>query len=132
MTTFKNEPTASPRTAHSPMSNPNIRLGLRAWREGHLAHASGRRIAPVGPCSWLREASACSRRHIPIVVRMKSPGFSEVKDGPAWQRWLDKPQSGLVCVSSWVFSSAVFIGIVALFGGPTQNDAVESLYGTWA
>jgi hypothetical protein len=42
------------------------------------------------------------------------------------------PQSGLVCVSSWVLSSAIFIGMVALFGGPTQNDAVESLYATWA
>ena len=50
----------------------------------------------------------------------------------SWQRWLDKPQSGLVCLSGWILSSAVFIGMVALFGGPTQNDAVESLYGTWA
>ena len=63
---------------------------------------------------------------------MVSPGLSEAQDAPAWQRWLDMPQSGLVCVSSWVLSSAIFIGMVALFGGPTQNDAVESLYATWA
>jgi hypothetical protein len=51
---------------------------------------------------------------------------------PAWQRWLDKPQSALVCFSSWILSSAVFVGAIALFGGPTQGDASESLYATWA
>ena len=51
---------------------------------------------------------------------------------PSWQRWLAKPQSGLVCLASWILASAIFIGMVALFGGPTQNDAWESIYSTWA
>ena len=51
---------------------------------------------------------------------------------PPWQRWLANPQSGLVCLASWILASAIFIGMVALFGGPTQNDAWESIYATWA
>src|ERR1700722_6579767 len=54
------------------------------------------------------------------------------KDVPRWQRWLDKSQSGWVCLSGWIISSAIFIGAVALFGGPSQNDAAETLYETWA
>lgn len=65
-------------------------------------------------------------------MRMKGQELSEVQDVPSWQRWLDKPQSGLVCLSGWIISTAIFIGTIALFGGPTQNDAAETLYGTWA
>lgn len=63
---------------------------------------------------------------------MAVPAPSKVQGAPSWQRWLDRPQSGLICVSGWIISSAVFIGMVALFGGPTQGDASESLYATWA
>jgi len=63
---------------------------------------------------------------------MTGHGPSEVQGVPSWQRWLDKPQSGLVCLSGWIISTAIYIGTIALLGGPTQNDAVESLYGTWA
>jgi len=63
---------------------------------------------------------------------MEDQGFSKARQVPSWQRWLDKPQSALVCVSSWILASAIFIGMVALFGGPTQADASESFYATWA
>lgn len=54
------------------------------------------------------------------------------RNAPAWQRRLDEPLSDLLCVSSWIFASAIFIGAVALFGGPSQGDAAESIYATWA
>jgi hypothetical protein len=63
---------------------------------------------------------------------MAGQELSQVKDDSTWRRWLDEPQSALVCFASWVLATAVYIGMVALFGGPTQNDAVESFYGTWA
>ena len=63
---------------------------------------------------------------------MVGQGLSEVQAVPSWQRWLDKPQSGLVCLSGWIVSTGIYIGTIALFGGPTQADAVESFYGTWA
>ena len=63
---------------------------------------------------------------------MSVQGLPEAEGAPSWQRWLDKPQSDLVCLSSWIVSTAIFIGSIALFGGPTQNDAVETFYATWA
>lgn len=48
------------------------------------------------------------------------------------QRWLDRPQSGLHCILGWVLASCLFLGLVALFGGPTPNDDGESIYSTWA
>jgi hypothetical protein len=35
-------------------------------------------------------------------------------------------------VLSWALASIVFFGMVALLGGPTDNDSGESLYATWA
>ena len=48
------------------------------------------------------------------------------------RRWLDTPLSGAACVVGWFLASAVFLGVVALLGGPTLADARESLYSTWA
>jgi hypothetical protein len=79
-----------------------------------------------------KPVSASSGRQLPILVRMGSQGFSTGQQVPSWQRWLDKPQSALVCVSSWILASAIFVGMVALFGGPTQADASESFYATFA
>lgn len=45
---------------------------------------------------------------------------------------LDRPLSGLYCVLSWVAGSVIFLGLVALLGGPTRADASESFYSTWA
>ncbi len=58
--------------------------------------------------------------------------LTEIEGVPGWQRWLQRPQSDLVCLSAWILASAIFIGIVALFGGPSQSDAAESFYATWA
>ena len=65
-------------------------------------------------------------------VGMTDEDLSAPPEVTSWQRVLDKPQSGLMCVSSWILSSAIFIGAVALFGGPSMADASESLYATWA
>ena len=58
--------------------------------------------------------------------------LSEEQDAPSWQRWLNKPQSGTMCLVAYLVATAIFIGLIALFGGPSQSDAAESLYGTWA
>lgn len=50
----------------------------------------------------------------------------------AWQRRLDQPLSGSYCILSWLLATAIFVGLVALLGGPTDNDASESFYSTWA
>jgi hypothetical protein len=66
-------------------------------------------------------------------MRMAAPILSrEAQGAPSWQRWLDAPQSGLVCVAAWILASAIVIGLVALLGGPSQVDAAESIYGSWA
>jgi hypothetical protein len=45
---------------------------------------------------------------------------------------LEKPLSSLWCVIGWLVSTCVFLGLAAYLGGPTEGDAVESLYSTWA
>lgn len=57
---------------------------------------------------------------------------TEHGDTPSWRRWLDRPQSNLICASSWIVASSIFIGLIALFGGPSQGDSAESLYTIWA
>jgi hypothetical protein len=46
--------------------------------------------------------------------------------------WMDQSLSSFWCVISWITSSMFFVALVALLGGPTQGDAVESLYSTIA
>jgi hypothetical protein len=46
--------------------------------------------------------------------------------------WLDQPLLGRRCLLGWLLATTVFLGIVALFGGPSSNDAGESTYSTWA
>ncbi len=46
--------------------------------------------------------------------------------------WLETPLSGVMCALSWLVATAIFVGAIALLGGPTENDAGESLYSTWA
>ncbi len=61
-------------------------------------------------------------------------GSDLIGDGllAGWQRELAKPLSGRLCLISWILASGIFIGLVALFGGPTSGDSAESLYPTWA
>jgi hypothetical protein len=61
-----------------------------------------------------------------------APEGIDDQDFPRWQRELDKPLSGGLCLVSWIAATALFFGLVTLFGGLTSNDAVESLYPTWA
>ena len=63
---------------------------------------------------------------------MTSRSLSDLGRVPPWERWLDQPQSGVLCLAGWTLASAIFIGLIALFGGPGQPDAAESLYATWA
>ena len=45
---------------------------------------------------------------------------------------MDRPLSALGCFIGWIVSTALFFGLSALLGGPSEGDAVESLYSTWA
>jgi hypothetical protein len=51
---------------------------------------------------------------------------------PAIRLALDRPLSGAACVASWVIATALFFGMIALLGGPSEVDASQSLYDTWA
>jgi hypothetical protein len=46
--------------------------------------------------------------------------------------WLDRPLSGSWCALGWLAASALFVGLVRILGGPSQHDAVESVYSTYA
>jgi hypothetical protein len=46
--------------------------------------------------------------------------------------WLDTPLSPLFCSFWWFVSTTIFVGIVALLGGPSVIDTEQSVYGTWA
>jgi hypothetical protein len=63
---------------------------------------------------------------------MEAPGDNGDGGLPLWERELAKPLSGVICLASWLTATAIYFGMVALFGGPTWSDAVESLYPTWA
>ena len=60
------------------------------------------------------------------------PGDSGDGIPSPWRHELAKPLSGGWCLASWVLATIIFVGVVASLGGPTSNDAVESLYSTWA
>jgi hypothetical protein len=49
-----------------------------------------------------------------------------------WTQWLSRPLSGRWCAFGWMMATAVFVGVTQLLGGPTQADANESFYSTWA
>lgn len=46
--------------------------------------------------------------------------------------WLVSPLSVWWCATSWVASTAIFVGIVELLGGPAPIDSQESIFSTWA
>jgi hypothetical protein len=49
-----------------------------------------------------------------------------------WKAWLDEPLSPGGCALGWLASTAVFVAIVQLFGGPAPGDAIFSTPSTWA
>jgi Glycosyltransferase family 87 len=46
--------------------------------------------------------------------------------------WLERPISVWWCAAGWCAATALFLGIVAVLGGPSTIDRPESIYGTWA
>jgi hypothetical protein len=50
----------------------------------------------------------------------------------AWHSWLNRPLSAWQCALGWLVASALFVALIQLLGGPSQSDAVESIYATWA
>ena len=66
-------------------------------------------------------------------AKMTTPLPDKVDDAPSkWTSWMDRPLSSVQCFVGWLVSSALFLGLSALLGGPSEGDAVESLYSTWA
>jgi len=45
---------------------------------------------------------------------------------------LDQPLSEWACVLGWCAATALFVLLVAVLGGPSNIDTVESMYSTWA
>ncbi len=67
----------------------------------------------------------------------EQPQSTLVEEGPlgrsaALTSWLDRPLSRPACVVGWAFATAVFMALVRIVGGPSEGDAGESLYSTWA
>jgi hypothetical protein len=69
---------------------------------------------------------------VSIVTEVEAP--DDVAAGGLVRMWRDlsKPLSGAQCLASWLLATGIFFGLVALLGGPSPLDAVESLYPTWA
>src|SRR6516164_4993817 len=77
-----------------------------------------------------RSSSRDSRYEMPSTSMQVTEG-----DGTTSGRlvaWLDRPLLGRHCVLAWILATIVFLGMIALLGGPTANDSGESLYSTWA
>jgi hypothetical protein len=64
-------------------------------------------------------------------VSVPRPG-KEAADSQPGDSWFTRPLSGWRCVIGWCVSVGVFIGIVAIAGGPAVGDAWETIYATWA
>ena len=47
-------------------------------------------------------------------------------------RWLDQPRSPRWSIASWIFATAVFIGVTTVLGGLTSLDALLSTYTSWS
>ena len=46
--------------------------------------------------------------------------------------WLLEPLSTSSCVVGWCLATLLFIGLIALLGGPASNDSYETVLSTWA
>jgi hypothetical protein len=49
-----------------------------------------------------------------------------------WRLALNRPLSGRWCFVGWLIAAATLIGWTQFFHGPSQADAIESVYSTWA
>jgi len=46
--------------------------------------------------------------------------------------WLNQPLRASWCIIGWIAATTVFIVVVKLLGGPTQDDVSVSAYSTWS
>jgi hypothetical protein len=46
--------------------------------------------------------------------------------------WLLRPLSTSSCIIGWCLATLLFIGLIALLGGPASNDSYETVFSTWA
>ena len=46
--------------------------------------------------------------------------------------WLDGSVSGTYCVIAWIVASIIFLGMVAILGGPSEGDGTQTVYSTWS
>lgn len=51
---------------------------------------------------------------------------------PSFSSWLDRPLTKWWCAFGWLGATAFFVLLTRLLGGPSQADAVESVFTTWA
>lgn len=56
----------------------------------------------------------------------------EVDSAPTKPSWFVRPLSGWACLLGWCVASGVFVGCVAVPGGPAVGDAFLIIYPTWA
>ena len=57
---------------------------------------------------------------------------SDEQSHNALSSWLNKPIRRLWGPIGWIGSTSLFIGLIAILGGPSESDASESAYATWA
>jgi Glycosyltransferase family 87 len=60
-----------------------------------------------------------------------SPPSSRSHSTSRLVRLLNQPLPNRQCVLGWVVATVIFAGLVAGLGGPSTNDAAESVYSTW-
>ncbi len=63
---------------------------------------------------------------------VRAPASHDTRMGSRLKSWLGAPLTPWWCVIGWFVATAIFLGLVALFGGPSHIDSRETLYGTWA
>ena len=56
----------------------------------------------------------------------QSPPVHDIEPAATLRSWLDRPLSNSWCVVGWLVSTAVFVAIVQLLGGPSYVDSAYS------
>jgi hypothetical protein len=83
----------------------------------------------------MRTVSPPASTSVPAVSE-SSGGIDDENHHPEsrapWTTRLDRPLSPWGCALGWIVSTAVFVTIVQLFGGPAPGDAVFATPSTWA
>jgi hypothetical protein len=74
----------------------------------------------------VRRSGGAGGDHVPISAAASDPG------GRALLAALNRTLSGWWCGAGWIIAAATLIGWTQLFHGPSQADAFESVFSTWA